>query len=194
MHTLLSRASAHTCQAPTPVQAPILPPSNMDFLRSSVQPPTILNSCVVNLNVAPLSSHSCDCSDALWAPWHQASKVCTHPSMASFAAFFPCSMKFMYCKWWLNVAETWQRGYKSVHFAAQIQLSPLSGWPRWSTDEVTMRYTLEASNFVSGVDLCMEIIESFKQLLCATAHPQFLAPELRAAVGACLGQYGKCHS
>ena len=112
MHTLLSRASTHTCTSAHP-------PPNLDFLRSSVQPPTILNSCVVNLNVGPLSSHSCDCSDALWAPWHQASKVCTHPSMVSFAVFFPCSMKFMYCKWWLNVAETWQRGYKSVRFAAQ---------------------------------------------------------------------------
>ena len=29
----------------------------------------------------------------------------THPSVASFAAFFPCSTKFAYCKRRLNAAE-----------------------------------------------------------------------------------------
>ena len=38
----------------------------------------MLNSCVENPKVGPLSSHSCNCSDALWAPRHQASKVRTH--------------------------------------------------------------------------------------------------------------------
>ena len=55
---------------------------------------------------SPLSSHSCDCSDALWTPQHQASKIPTHLSMASFAVFFPCSKKFAYCKRRLNAAET----------------------------------------------------------------------------------------
>ena len=57
-------------------------------------------------------------SAELWMPRHQASKVRTHPSMASFAAFFPCSTKFAYCKWRLNAAETWQQGYESVSFVA----------------------------------------------------------------------------
>ena len=72
----------------------------------------------LNPKVGLLSSHSCSCSDALWATRHQASKVRTHPSMASFAALFPCSTKFAYCKWRLNAAETWQRGYKLVSFVA----------------------------------------------------------------------------
>ena len=67
-----------------------------------------------------------------------------------------------------------------------IQLSPLSGWPRRSTDEATMRYPL-AVNFTSGVGPCTEIVE---HLLHVTAHPQFLALELQAPMGACSGQYG----
>ena len=62
---------------------------------------------------------TCDCSDALWVPQHQISKVRTTPSVASFAAFFPCSTKFMYCKRRLNAAETYQQGYESIHFVAQ---------------------------------------------------------------------------
>ena len=51
----------------------------------------------------PMSSHSCNCSDALRAPWHQASKVRTHLSLASFTAFLPCSMNW---KRRLNAVET----------------------------------------------------------------------------------------
>ena len=36
----------------------------------------------------------------------------------------------------------------------------------------------------------MGIVEPFKHLLRVTGHPQFLALELRAAMGACSGQYG----
>ena len=123
----------------------------------------MLNSCIVNPKVGLLSSHSCDCSGALWTPWHQVSKVCTHHFVALFVVFFLCSTKFVYCKWRLNAAETWQQGYKS-------QLSPLSGWPQRSMDETTIRYTL-AANFASGVGPCTGIVESFKHLLCVTAHP-----------------------
>ena len=186
MHTLLSWASTHT-------RTSAHPPPNLDFLRSSVQPPTILNSCVVNLNVGPLSSHSCDCSDALWAPWHQASKVCTHSVHGLVCSVLPLQHEIHVLQVMTECCRNLATRLWVGPLCSTIQLSPLSGWPRRSTDEVTMRYTLEA-NFVSGVDLCMEIIESFKQLLCATAHPQFLAPELRAAVGACPGQYSKCHS
>ena len=49
----------------------------------------MLNSHVVNPKVGPLSSHSCNCSDALWTIRHQVPKVHTHPSVASFATFFP---------------------------------------------------------------------------------------------------------
>ena len=79
----------------------------------------MLNSCVLNPKVDPLSSHAHVAVIALWMPRHQASKVRTHPSMASFAAFFPCSTKFAYCKWRLNAVETWQRGYESINFVAR---------------------------------------------------------------------------
>ena len=68
----------------------------------------MLNCCIVNPKVGPLSSHNCNCA------LHQASKVCTHPSVASFAAFFSCNKKFVNCKRRLNPAKTWQRGYESV--------------------------------------------------------------------------------
>ena len=69
-----------------------------------------------HFHLTPVSSHSCNCSDTLWVPQHQSSKVYTHLFVASFAAFFHCSMKFVYCKQRLNAAETWQQGYKSVRF------------------------------------------------------------------------------
>ena len=42
-----------------------------------------------------------------------------------------------------------------------------------------MQYTL-AANFASGVGPCMGMVEPFKHLLRVTAHPHFLALELRA--------------
>ena len=147
----------------------------------------MLNSCVVNLKVGSLSSHSCNSSGALWTPQHQASKVCTHPSVALFAAFFPCNMKFIYCKQRLNSAETWQWGYESVSFVARHSFLHCQA----GTDEVTMRYTL-AANFASGMGPCTGIVEPFKHLLRVTAHPHFLAVELWVPMGACLGQYGTC--
>ena len=41
------------------------------------------------------------------------------------------------------------------------------------------------------VGACAGIVEPFKHLLCATAHPQFLVLELRVLKGTCPGQYGK---
>ena len=52
-----------------------------------------------------------------------------------------------------------------------------------------MLYTLGVY-FVSGVGPCTGIVEPFKHLLRVTAHPQFLALELRTPMGACSGQYG----
>ena len=136
----------------------------------------MLKFCIVNPKVGPLSSHSCNCSGALWTPRHQASKVRTHPSVASFTAFFPCSTKFAYqattecCG---NLATRLQVS----QLCSTTQLSPLSGWPLRSTDEATMRYTL-AANFASGVGPCTGIVEPFKHLLRVTTHPHFLALEL----------------
>ena len=73
-------------------------------------------------------------------------------------------------------------------FFSAIQLSPLSGWPERNTDKVMMRYTL-AANLASGVGPCTGIVEPSKHLLSVTAHPHFLALELRASMGACSGQY-----
>ena len=76
-----------------------------------------------------------------------------------------------------------------------IQLSPLSCWPGQARGKATMqvdRYLL-AANFTSGVGPCAEMVEPFKHLLHTIAHPQFLALELRAPMGACLGQYGTCN-
>ena len=116
-----------------PEQAP--PPNFERFMVLRVTP-TLLNSRVVNPKVGPLSSHSCDCSGGLWAPRHQASKFRTHPSVASFAVFFPCSTKFAYCKRRLNAAATRLR---VGPLCSTIQLSPLSGWPRRIADELTMQ-------------------------------------------------------
>ena len=68
-------------------------------------------------SLLPRSSHSCDCSDALWVTGHQASKVRTHPSVASFAAFFPCSMKFAYywMLWKLTANDASQISAADLH-------------------------------------------------------------------------------
>ena len=129
----------------------------------------MLNSCIVNSKVGPLSSHSCDCSDALWAPWHQASKVCTHPSVASFTVFFPCSMKFPYCKWRPKAAETQQWGYEFV--ARYSFLRCQAGLDETQTKRQCkpIRYPLVA-NFASGVSHCMGIVDPFKHHLCPTLN------------------------
>ena len=45
-------------------------------------------------------------SEGRSAERHNIRQVCTYLSVASFAVFFPCSMKFAYCKRRLNAAET----------------------------------------------------------------------------------------
>ena len=68
-----------------------------------------------------------------------------------------------------------------------LQLSPLSGWPWQSMDEAMMQVDSVplAANFASGVGPCGGIVEPFKHLLHATAHPQFLALEVQAPMGTC---------
>ena len=123
----------------------------------------MLNPGVVNPKVGLLISQtcSCDCFEALRGPRHQ---VHTHLSVALFAAFFPCSTKFAYCKWWLDAVETWQQGYESVHFAARYSF--LHCWP--GLDEAQTKWQCPCGGY---------IVEPFKHLLHATADPQFLALE-----------------
>ena len=55
------------------------------------------------------------------------------------------------------------------------------------SDECTvLQYNMESDKWCR-LPRCMEI---FKQILSVTVHPQILALELRAPMGACLGQYG----
>ena len=108
-------------QAPIPKQAPTPPPA----------PPILI--VLWFFEVLSVTAHHAKflCSESegrsaeltaaivLRMPRHQASKVRTHLSVALFAAFFPCSTKFAYCKQRLNAAETWQQGYESVSFVAR---------------------------------------------------------------------------
>ena len=86
-----------------------------------------------------LSSHSCNCSDALWTTRHQASKVRTHPSVALFAAFFPCSTKFAYCKQRLNTAETYSNEATSRSALQHDAAFSTVGLASTNTDEPTMQ-------------------------------------------------------
>ena len=86
---------------------------------------------------------------------------------------------------------TWQWGYESVHFVARYSFLHCragldEAWMKWQCKSIW--YAL-AANFTSGVGPCAGIVESFKNLLCVTALPQYLVFELQAVIGACLGQY-----
>ena len=111
--------------------------------------------------------------------------------MASFTVFFPCGMKFAYCKRWPECCGNLAMKLQVCLLCSTIQLSPLSGWPRWRTDKARYKSIRDplAANFASRVGLCARIVETFKHLLCVTTHPQFLALELWAATGVCPGQY-----
>ena len=145
----------------------------------------MLNSHVVNPKVGPLSSHSCNCSDAFWTTRHQVPKVRTHPSVATFATFFP-----------ILQATTEHCG----NLATRLRVGPLCHDTAFSTvglASTNHRRTINASpfspmaaNFASRVGPCMGIVEPFKQVLRVTTHPQILKLELRTPVGACSGQYG----
>ena len=128
--------------------------------------------CIANPKVGPLSSRSCDCSDALWAPRPQVSKVHTHPSMASFAAFFSCSILLIFL---CSLIQT-------------LTLTPPPNNALLANMNILIRCPL-AANFASAVGPCVGIVKPFK-LLRVTAHPQFLALELQVPMGTCPGQYG----
>ena len=125
----------------------------------------------------------------LWMPRHQASKVCTHLSMASFAAFFPCSTKFAYCKRWLNTAKTWQRGYKSASFVERYSFlhCPARLNEAQSDDAVHCGSLFR----IQGGPLHGDswIIQASSP---CNGPPSTLVLELRAPMGVCSGQYGIC--
>ena len=130
----------------------------------------MLNSHVVNPKVGPLSSHSCNCSDAFWTTRHQVPKVRTHPSVASFATFFP------------------------INLATRLRVGPLCHDTAFSTVGLALTnhgrtnnaspFSPMAANFASRVGPCMGIV------LHVTTQPQILTLELRVPMGAWLGQYG----
>ena len=51
-----------------------------------------------------------------------------------------------------------------------------------------------SANFRSRVATCTRIVELFKHLLHATAHPHFLVLELQVLMGAFPGQYDICYT
>ena len=118
-------------------------------------------------------------------PQHQASKVRTHPFMASFVAFFPCSTKFAYCKWWLNAAETWQRGYELVGFVARYSfLHCRAGLNEARSDDVVHPGSLLR---IRGGPLHGDSWTIQAPSPC-NRPPSILALELRAPRGTCSGQ------
>ena len=181
--TILSRVSAHTRTSAHP--------QFWQFCGFQGPP---CSRHIENSKVGPLSSHSCDYSDALWAPQHHAGIKDLHTPVRGlklFTAFFPCSMKFVHCKWRLNAAETWQRGYKSVHIVAQYSFLHY----RAGLDEAQtkwrcklIRYPLVA-NFASRVGPCMG---ELNHLSTSSVQPRtlFLMLELQAPTGTCPEHYG----
>ena len=116
----------------------------------------------------------------------------THPSQPRSQRSFPFSTKFAYCMRRLNAAETWQRGYESVSFVARYSF--LHCTCRAGLDEARSDDSIHPGSlyFASEVGPCTGIVtvEPFKHLLPVTSHPQFLALEPRAFMGARSGQYG----
>ena len=78
------------------------------------------------------------------------------------------STKFVYCKWWLNTAETCQRGYELVHSVAWYSfLYCQAGLPTkhgQSDDASRSIWYLLAANFASRVSPCTGIVEPFNPL------------------------------
>ena len=71
-NTVLSRASAHTHVSTHPQILAVL--WFFEVLHVTTHHAKTLRS-ESDGRSSPLSSHSCDCSNAFWAPWHQAWKV-----------------------------------------------------------------------------------------------------------------------
>ena len=96
----------------------------------------MLNSCVLNPKVDPLSSHSCYCALDATTSGIKGSYTPIRGLVRSVLSL--PSTKFAYCKWRLNAAETWQRGYELVSFVVQYSfLHCQAGLDEaWSDDTV----------------------------------------------------------
>ena len=114
--------------------------------------------------------------------------------VASSAAFFACSTKFMYCsnKRCKALATRLRVGL----FLAGYSFLYCQAGLVWLINEARTKLRCRSIqerlsvNFGSGVGTCTGIVGLFKHLLEVTAHPQFLVVELRAPMGACPGHYG----
>ena len=120
-------------KVPTLKQAPTLQFLQFSgFLRFCVEPPAMLNSCVVNLKVRPLSSHSCDCVLDATTSGIKGSHTPIHGLVRSILSLQHdnCILQAM-TELSGNLATRLQVG----QLCSMIQLSPLSGWPRRSTKQ-----------------------------------------------------------
>ena len=133
----------------------------------------MLNPCVVNPKVGPLSSHSCHCSDALRR--HDI----RHQRFAHTRA-----VRGLVCS--ILQATTERCG----NLAMRLRVGPLcsaisflhcrAGLDESRTNRLCKSIQSHAANFACGVGPCVGIVEPFKRVLRVTPHPQILALELRA--------------
>ena len=94
-------------------------------------------------------------------------KFHTHtPSVASFAVFLDRNINSRTA----SDEEIWQRGYGGrLLFLAQYRFLHRRAWPQ---SKATMQAD-SVANFASVVGACTGIVEPFKHLLRANAHPHF---------------------
>ena len=131
--TVLSQASAHTQGSAHPQVLTILwyfrvlrvTHMHAKFLRSESEG----------------RSHSCDCSDALWVPWHQASKICTH-IRGLVRSVLPLQHEICVLQATTECCGNLATRVRVGPLYSTIQLSSLSGWPQQITDKLTMQVNL----------------------------------------------------
>ena len=87
----------------------------------------------------------------------------------------------------------WSSFDLSLFLIQTLTLTPPPNNTLLANIDILIRCPL-AANFASAVDPCVGIVKPFKLLLRVTAHPQFLALELRVPMGTCPGQYGTTYS
>jgi len=103
---------------------------------------------------AELMYTSChiDHSDVLQASQQLVAKFCTHLSVALFAAFLTCSMKFVYCNWQMS----WKLG--NEHNAAFSTVGQVGLDEARAMRRCRLMWYLLAVNFASRVGACTGII------------------------------------
>ena len=143
------------------------PPPNFDsFVVFEVLCVVAHHPCIVNPKVSPLSSYSCNCSDALWAPQYHTFRGIIH-------SVLPLQHKIHVLQATTECCGNLATSYIWIGpCCTTLQLSPRSGWPQQSTDEVTMQVDMvpPPANFTSRVGPCRGMVEPFKHLLCATTY------------------------